>query len=241
LAYTGRFTDALDDFYEAVDLFTQMDDEVGLLSVYLLLAWEYNLPLQQWAAAHTHLQQAQEIIERQPDTLPEETARALMGLGYVLVSEGRYGEAERLYQQAAGIIEDKDLCWWRPALYYFTGLVKSAQRDPGQARLLFQKAAAVTGERGCPDYLGLVLLELARLEPRVKKKEQLLEQCIEAANARARHLDRITCLQAAGEMLQTSQDSRRRYLGEQALRQAERWEARLKTARIRFSKHEPAY
>lgn len=223
-AYLGHFADALADFQEALDLFDLMDDEYGLLTIYLLWAWEYDMPLQQWPAARTHLQQAQEIVERQPDTFPEETARTLAGMVGVLVADGHYPEANRLYQEAAAIIEHKDLCWWWPALYYYAGQTQAALGDKVLARTLFQKAAAATEERGCPDYLCLALLELARLEPAAEKKEQLLAHCLEAARLRSRHLDRIACLRGAGEMLQSSHDAGRRALGEDARRQADRLE-----------------
>jgi adenylate cyclase len=221
-AYMGRFADALGDFQEAVDLFIPMDDEYGLLTTYLLWAWEYSLPLQQWPAAQALLEKAQEIIERQSNTMPEESARTLIGLGRVLVADGRHDEADRCYQEAAGIIQDKDLCWWWPALYYFAGLLKLAQGGTDQARLLFEKAAGATEGRGCPDYLCLALIELARLEVVTETREQWLEQCIEAACRRGRHLDRIATLRAAGEMLLDSEDARRRDLAQEALGQAER-------------------
>jgi class 3 adenylate cyclase/tetratricopeptide (TPR) repeat protein len=220
LAYLGHFAKALGDFEEALDLSVLMDDEYSLLMLYLLWAWEYDLPLQQWTSAGAHLQGAQEILQRQPDPLPEEMVRALIGLGRVLAADGKYAEAGHSYQEANRLIEDKDLCWWKPALYYFDGLLKVAQADRLGANSLFQKAASATAEHGCLDYLCVSLLEQARLESTNGHRERLLEQCIEAARRRARHLDRITCLKEAGEMLLRSRQIRRRILGGEALQLA---------------------
>jgi predicted ATPase/class 3 adenylate cyclase len=225
LAYLGRFADALADFREAFDLFTEMDDEHGLLSLDLLRAWEYDLVLQQWQAADTHLQRARALAEAKPATFVEEIARILIGQGRVLAAAGRHAEADSLYQEAATIIEEKDLCWWWPALYFYAGLSQVAQDKRIEARLLFQKAAAAGSGRGCPDYLCLSLLELARLEPEVEEQEQLLAQCIEAAQRRGRHLDRLACMREAGGLLQASRDPQRRRLGEEVRQRADRLEA----------------
>jgi predicted ATPase/class 3 adenylate cyclase len=225
LAYLGRFADALADFREAFDLFTEMDDEHGLLSLNLLWAWEYDLVRQEWRAADTHLQRARALAEAKPGTFVEEIARILIGQGRVLAADGRHAEADSLYQEAAAMIEEKDLCWWWPALYYYAGLSQGAQNKPVEARQAFQKAIAATRERGCPDYLCLALLEVARLEATVEEREQLLEQCIEAAHGRGRHLDRLACFREAGRMLQASRDSRRLRLAAEVLQCADRLEA----------------
>jgi tetratricopeptide (TPR) repeat protein len=218
LAYLGRFPESAAAFKEAIDLLSNMGDERGLIDFYLAWGYDYSSQLGEWTAARQQFSLAQELIKERLDSYVEEQARLFIGLGQVELRSGEFQAAETFFRQARELVETKELAWWRPVVYYFIGLTKLAHQEKGSARDYLQKAlAAIEDEQGCPDYLCLILLELAQLESNEQQKLLYLEQCIQAAQSRARFLDRKNTLATAGAILATCNDFRLRDLGERSL------------------------
>jgi predicted ATPase/class 3 adenylate cyclase len=218
LAYLGNFAESLADFEEAIDLLIRMDDERGLADYYLSWGFEYSSVLGEWDAAQIYFDRARDLIALQPESYAEEQVRLLIGVGQVKLQKGEVLAAELLFEQAASLSETKGMSWWQPVASYFGGLVKLAQNEKASGRNHFQKAyETIQSGRGCPDYLPLVLLELAYLETEKNSKLNLLKKCVEAAKDRARYLDRKTCLQTAGRILVECDDPSLRLLGRESL------------------------
>lgn len=221
LAYLGRFPEALKDFEEATEHFVAMEDEHGLVEANLLWAYEYSNVRREWQDARQRFEQTQQLIDRRPEDYPEKRIRLLLGYGQVELEAGSLARAAAMLDEAATMIEDKDLAWWRPVAAYFKGLLSLAQNDTAKAKARFEQALSTVEQGGCPDYLPLILLELAQLEAESDKRTIYLRQCVEAAQRRARLLDQIACLKKAGEMLVNETGEALRALGKQALAQAQ--------------------
>ena len=87
--------------------------------------------------------------------------------------------------------------------------------------LTYFQMSLSSSQSGCPDFKSPVFLELAHLEPKVDKREQLLEACVQSAENRSRHGEKIYCLQSAGNLLAQSDNIRLRKLGEKCLAKLE--------------------
>jgi hypothetical protein len=81
------------------------------------------------------------------------------------------------------------------------GLAWLNDGDLAAAGGYFRKAVETAAERGCPDYLPPALLGLAMVESDPEKRREYLRACIESAERRARYVDKVYCLEKAGEML----------------------------------------
>lgn len=218
LAYLGRFSEALLVFQSAIDQLSTMGDERGLVDFYLAWGFEYSSVLGEWEAARRQFAQAQQLIEARPDSYVEERARLLIGQGQIELRNGEVAAAESLFEDAEELIESKDLAWWRPVVYYYSALTKLARQDIESGRDYLQKAwYAVQDGKGCPDYLCLILLELAQIESDQQQKLRYLELSIQAADSRARYLDRKRCLATAGAALAGCNEPRLRQVGERYL------------------------
>jgi tetratricopeptide (TPR) repeat protein len=222
LAYVGRFDDALADFDEAAFLLAEMDDEYGLIGTHLLWGFEYSCALDDWADAREHFEKANELISLRPDSFPEEKARLLIGLGQVELRVGNVKQAKHKLDEAQAAVEEKELDWWRPAVLYFQGLAKAAEQDQEGARACFEEGLKAVDRRGCPDYVPLNLLEMARLETDKQREADYLKACVQSAQKRARYVDRQLCLREAGEMLLQFPDIELIELGRDCLRRADK-------------------
>ena len=203
LCYLGRFTEAQACFAEANDLFSKMDDDGGVLELSLLQAYEYHCALGEWQAATALLQRAQDLISQRLESDPEARARLLIALSQVALAKEDFLRADQYCQEALALVEEKDIAWWRPAVYYLLGRAEwGLGHDAQAAKTLHLGVTAVAGD-GCPDYLPLLYLALAEVEP--DRKVEHLQNCVMTANQRARYVDRIYCLDVAGAELLRSQ------------------------------------
>jgi tetratricopeptide (TPR) repeat protein len=218
LAYLGRFPESLTAFQETIGRLQEMGDERGLVDFYLAWGFEYSTPLEEWDTARERFKQAQQLIEARPDSYLEEQARLFIGLGQVELKNGELTTAKSCLESAEQLIETMDLAWWRPVLYYSLALLKLAQEEGENGRDYLRRAwDAIQSGKGCPDYLCLILLELAKIESDESQKLLYLEKCVEAAQRRARYMDRQACLETAGAILAESSDDRLRQIGQNCL------------------------
>jgi class 3 adenylate cyclase/tetratricopeptide (TPR) repeat protein len=212
-AYLGRMSEAHADFEDAIDLFAAMDDEQGLLEVYLTFGYEYHCVLGQWKEARKCLEQVQQLIDLRPENYPEQHARLLIAWGQVELQDGSLTSAEGYFTAAEELIADKELTWWRPVVLYFRALTEMAKGATTTARSQLQRALKAVSEGGCTDYLPLILVELAQVEVVAEKRLAYMEECIETADRRARHFDRIQCFKKASSILIQSTEPHLQKLG----------------------------
>lgn len=224
LAYLGQFPEALNHFEEAMGHFIAMDDEHGMLETHLLWGYEYCNVLGRWDEARYHFEQAQRFIDQRPHSYPEEKVRLLLGYGQVELEYGETEKAESLLKTGEKLIEEMDFVWWRPVALYLRALLELSRENRDETIIHLLKALKTIGDGGCPDYRPLILLELAQLEKNHEQRITYLEQCVQAAQRRARSLDRIYCFRRVGELLVDYDDASLRSLGETCLAQARQLE-----------------
>jgi predicted ATPase len=227
LAYSGVFSDALRDFEEAMNLLDAMDHPQQRAEAYLHWGYAFSSALGDWPDARRRFELARQIIEQRPASYPEEQVRLFIGMAQVEIRDGSPEAGETLLNRAMDLIEEKELAWWRPAVSYFRGLARIKRQDIPASQFWFQQGINAIDEGGSPDYLPLILLELAQLEPAGERRLSLLEQCVAAARKRAGSLDRWRCLRVVGEMLIREEEPGWRRLGEQCLSQAEELAAKI--------------
>ncbi|MCP4426640.1 MAG: AAA family ATPase [Chloroflexi bacterium] len=221
LAYLGKFGEAFAGFNDAINMFMTMDDQQGLLEVYLLMGYEYHLPLGQYREAQELFSQAKELLNTSSFD-PEIQARWLIGVAQIELHDGDLPRAEVLLDEAQGQITQNDLSWWYPTVLYFRGLCKIQLNEFADAQKIFQQAMATVSKGGNPDYLPLIVFELARLNSDDESKYLFyLEQCVQFAQERGRFLDRVRCLRQAGQKLVNHPDGQIRQLGKNCLQEAE--------------------
>jgi hypothetical protein len=110
------------------------------------------------------------------------------------------GVIEQL-ERAEKLVKEMGLVWWQPVVAYFQGKYYCQEGNRAAARLCFEAGKTAVAQGGSPDYLPLILLELARLSEDNEQKGYL-RQAVEAAQQRSRAVDRVTCLQMAGQLLE---------------------------------------
>ncbi len=199
LSYLGEYEAALHDFERAVDLLELMDDKYMLIEAHLQWGYEYAAAQGKWAEAAQHLQAAQALIGEQTAAYPQEQARLLIGLAQTALARNQPEQAAALLAQAQSLAQG--MPWWQPAIAYFAGLACRHRGDTAAARQQFHDGCRYARAQGCPDYLPLLLLELARLETAPAQRQLYLEQCLTAAARRARHADRLYCRAEAERLL----------------------------------------
>jgi len=85
-----------------------MNDEYVLIEAYLLWGYEYSSVLGRWEDARYQLGLAQQLIEIQPESYPEEKVRLLIGLGQIELKDGSLDKAEEFLQAAASLMRHID-------------------------------------------------------------------------------------------------------------------------------------
>lgn len=200
-AYLGHFSAALENFEEAFELIDPLQHSRQMIEMNLYWGYDYCSVLKDWEGARNHFAIAKEVINRQPDSYPEESVRLLIGLGQLEMEAGSSIIAEDLLLQALELIEDKQLSWWAPASYYYLGVIKIRSNDFEKAEMYLYEGLARIDRSGCPDYKPLILIQLAEIEPLESRKIEHIQECVNAMNQRSRYMDRIFCLRRAGHLL----------------------------------------
>ena len=223
-AYLGHFSQAHKDLEKAINLFSFMNDEFGLVEAYLLLGYEYYAARGELDEATVALDQAQQLIQSRPDSYLEQQVRASIGQAKVSQLAGASAQAHAQLQQAEEIVAAENLNWWLPAIAYLQGKTSLAHGNGAEARAFFQKGLDSVENGGRSDYLPLILLELGLMETSENRQVELLQACLQTAEKRARYLDRLACFRQAGQILAGCDDPDIRTIGEKYL-------ALVKTAR----------
>ncbi len=220
--YLGNFSQALSDLEKAVSLFIVRDDEIGLVEAYLLLGCEYYPAVNDPINAEQALKQAQHLIEAKQDSYQEQQVRILIGLANVDLMIGLFDQAKIKLDMAEQLIDKENLVWWAPAAGYLQGQNQLELANAVKAKTYFNKGLFSVDDGGCPDYLPPILLKLAIMEEDENHQEELLKQCLLAAEQRSRYIDKIRCFLEAGQLLANRQDSGLRALGQKYLLKAAR-------------------
>ncbi|PIE82321.1 MAG: hypothetical protein CSA11_01160 [Chloroflexi bacterium] len=164
LCRLSQFDRALTNFKEAMNLLDGMDYPGLQVEAYLFWAFEYSSPLGHWQDARRQFEEAEKLIERQPEVFVEERARLLIGSGQVELNEGYLDRAETLLQEALVLIEDKDLAWWRPVASYFLGCLYQARGEQKRAITFLETSLSELEQLGPADYKQRILAELNQLK-----------------------------------------------------------------------------
>lgn len=195
--YVGDFIQARASFGRAIDLFTQAHDTAGLIRTHSVYGYEYASMLGDWVDARHHLEMAQRLHSHTPLNDALEVTRLWLGLAQLELRRGSRAKVQEHLQLAHQLASGRQMIWWRPTLLYFqaTYTLTLSQVEPAQS--LLQEAQAAVREGGNPDYLPLILLELAHLAPNMVEEQHYLAACIQAAEKRGRYLDKLHCLQVS--------------------------------------------
>lgn len=215
LCYLGWYEEANLNFTEAQELFDRMDDEEGLVGLYLHLANDYFADLDDWFAVSQYLNQAESIIKAQPAAYPEQNLRLHIGLSRLCLVNESLDQAIKHLDFCDKLIDEKQLVWWMPAVLYYQGLAYKMKqsKELSQINLIFQRGLTAIEDNGSPDFRALLLLEQARSNLNETARNYVLQECIQAVAERARYRDRVYCLETAGHILKTSSDSYWQKLG----------------------------
>lgn len=200
-AYLGHFEAAYQDFQEAINHFVAMDDAYGLAETYSLWGYEYSNALEQWEDAALQFALAQQVLDEHPQAYPEQQVRVWLGQCQMDLRQGLPEGVDEQLERAEKLIKEMGLVWWQPIVAYFQGLFYIQQGDRAAARVCFEAGKTAVSQGGSPDYLPLILLDLGRLSEG-NKQIGYLRQAVEAAQQRSRAVDRVTCLQMAGQLLE---------------------------------------
>ncbi len=189
LTYLGHYEMALETFNLSMNLFTAMEDNQGLLEASLLFGFEYLLPLGSIDEAMTSFEEAGKIIAQLSMDHSEGEARCLIGMGAVLLAK-EFPDALDSLKTAVSIVEEKHYSWWKPAAYFYLGKAYIQRDNIPLGRDAFERAIHAVLHEGCPDYLPLIYLELAKLEEELPEMISQIQLCIQNAQERAKSRDR---------------------------------------------------
>ncbi|MFQ5401407.1 MAG: AAA family ATPase [Anaerolineae bacterium] len=223
LTHLGHYERAYDDLVEALDQFVSMQDEFGMTETYLLWGSEYSCALGDWQDARFRFEKAEELICKRPADYPEERIHLLLGQAHVELQSGSVEKAKLYLGTAERWMDEREMAWWRPLAGYLSGLIKLKLGEREGARQALEEARVSVANEGSPDYLPLILLELARLANDDDARLRLLADCVRAARHRARFCDRMICLKAAGSLLAQSDNPELVALGKSCLEEAAQW------------------
>lgn len=201
LTYIGVYPEALEAFSEAIKLFAAMDDKQGLIEGYLLFGYEYLIATNQLDQAKKYLQDAGQLIDKLSLSSSEEEVRMRIGLSAVRLQQEEFESVERDLSEAIDLLEAKNYSWWKPVAYYYLGRYFSLRGNVEKATESLQTAVEAVKNEGCPDYLPLVYLELARLVEEPALKRDYLKQCLAHSVTRSKHHHKQYCYETGSQLL----------------------------------------
>lgn len=198
-AYLGRFDQAQKHFAEAHHSFVEAGEQVGLFHNHVVWGMEHFGQQGDWTQARQQYERAQTLmrsvtVER---TAPADKVRLLLGLAQLALQTGTPNQAQTHLAQAGEIITSKGIFWWQAVLDYYRGLWQMARGEFAPARRSFVHGITAVAEGSNPDYLPLLLLNLADVAETNTAEREYLARCLQTAHNRARHLDRLHCFQVA--------------------------------------------
>ena len=229
LTYLGRYTEAQNDFKQAISLFMVMDDEQALAELYLVMGYEHYSMMGDWPQANECFQKVETLINQRNEDFAEETARLLIGMGQVALNTGKDQQARTHFESALKIIEEKNITWWHPAALFYLAQSNLQLGNVTTARQQLLAAIGAIENEGCPDYLPLIFFSLAHLEDTPNVKQQYLESCVQAAETRARLLDKIYCFEQVAKIFANDLDPRQRKRGSEIQNKVELLRSQLQT------------
>jgi tetratricopeptide (TPR) repeat protein len=154
-----------------------------------------------WREAASQFAQAQAITQIWPQVAPEDAVRLQLGLAQIALQTGDWATARTTLTEAQTILAQRRLVWWLAAWGYYRGMLLAVEENFVAAREAYEQALTAVAHGSNPDYKPLLLLNLAELAPTKTSEQQYLARCLQAAQERARELDRAHCLHV-GQLLQ---------------------------------------
>ena len=215
--YLGDFEAAKADFDEAIRLYEILNDQRGMLEIYLLMGFDYFIALQDWLNARKANDASNLILQEFPEQFFEAHARWHIAEGQYRLETGSLDIAKTSFERAISIIEEKEIVWWEPAAFYYYGNCFLMFGELGKAKTNYQYALERIESGGCPDYKPLLLLALGQLEQSSSQRFELLRSCLQAAEARSSYRAKKYCLEKASYLLLQANDERSQRLGKISL------------------------
>ncbi|MCA9980890.1 MAG: hypothetical protein KDD89_08655, partial [Anaerolineales bacterium] len=196
-AYLGRFDQARQHFEQAHHNFIEAGDQAGLLHNHVVWATEYFGQQGEWEPARQQLERAQTLSRTGEKTAPVDKVRLHLGLAQLSLQASTHQQTGAHLAQAQELIESKGIFWWRAPFDYYRGMWLAAQGQFSEARGVYLHGLTAVAEGSNPDYLPLLLLNLADIAETTTAEREYLARCLQTAHKRARHLDRLHCFQVA--------------------------------------------
>jgi len=224
--YLGDFSHALADFEESFVIAKSIDNIQVMVENLLFWGYEYSSVMENWGEVRDKLSAVSELINLQPESFLEERVRYLLGIGQVELYAGDMALSKAYLDEAKELAYKHKFYWWYPAIYYFIGLLNQFDLEFKDSLDCFQQGVEAVKAGGCPDYLPLLLLAMAKIEPDQDLQFALIVRCVNTTENRARYLDRVKCLEFAAHQLVNSSNEKFRRFGQQSKRKL----AKLKKA-----------
>jgi predicted ATPase len=229
LAYLGRYTEAQNDFEQAINLFLMMDDEQALSELYLVMGYEHYGMVGDWEQARSCFQKVAELFNNRDEEPIEGKARLLIGKGQIALQADNDPQAARqFFATAVHLIEENKISWWHPAALHYLAQCNLALGEVDLARQQWETAVHTINNEGCPDYLPAILYSLAQLEQNTANKHSYLKECIKAAQTRARLLDKINYLEHTATLFVNDTTLNLKELGEELQNKVNDFKTQLK-------------
>ncbi|HSH01461.1 MAG TPA: adenylate/guanylate cyclase domain-containing protein [Anaerolineae bacterium] len=209
LGYLGRYDEAKVVFEEATDLYAMMDDQQGLIDGYLLWAEAVYLPLEAWDEGERCLAQAQKLILSAAEKYRQRVVQLLTNWGQLAYGRGEWARSARFLLKGRELVKRHGYFWWQSAIDYWLGKLAGERGEMERARKAWQSGLLAAQGKGSPEYLSLILLELARLERDEGKRLVYIEHCLQAVEDRASYHVRQICREGVGELMVAEGEDKR--------------------------------
>ncbi len=196
-AYLGQFEEACHSFTQAHHSFVEAGDQRGLFHNHAVCGTEYFCQQGNWSEARKQFEQATALERTVGHTAPAAKVRLHLGWAQLALQTGTPAQAETHLHQAHEVITSKGVFWWQAALDYYRGLWLVAQDKLDEARIAYRRGITAVAEGSNPDYLPLLLLNLADIATTNTAEREYMRRCLQTARQRARHLDRLHCFQVS--------------------------------------------
>lgn len=196
-SYLGQFEQAHHCFMQAHDDFVAAGDQQGLFRNHVVWGAEHFCQQGAWSSAQQQFERALLLERMVGSSAPADKVRLHLGLVQLALQTGTAVQAKAHLHQVHEVISSKGVSWWQSALDYWHGLWLVAQHELGKARQAFQRGLTAVATGSNPDYLPLLLLNLADIAETNTAEREYMARCLQTAHMRARHLDRLHCFQVS--------------------------------------------
>jgi predicted ATPase/DNA-binding NarL/FixJ family response regulator len=156
----GDYSDALPVFYEALQIFSQLNDKKGIGGIHMQLGWE-AMRIGDYPQAQDHLEKYLTLSQEIGDK--EGLIYALSGLGEVAVRLGQVNRASGLLRESLSLSRDQGDKWGEATILGSLGWIALRQRDFDLMRELLNDSLALRMDIGDKGGIAWCLEKLAEV------------------------------------------------------------------------------